>query len=140
MGRAHGREGWFWVERPAATLEPGVEVTVAGATHRLLDRGGTADRPLIRLSGIDQREAAAALRGEVLLIEEELGPGEWLAHELVGCEVEGMGQVERVIGAPSCDLLELDDGRLVPLVSEAIRSVDIAGRRIEVDRDFLGAS
>ena len=35
------------------------------------------------------------------------------------------------------DNLELDDGRLVPLIEDAIRELDVEGRRIVVDRGFL---
>jgi ribosomal 30S subunit maturation factor RimM len=43
-----------------------------------------------------------------------------------------------VIAAPSCDLLEVgDDAVLVPLISDAVKRVDTAGRVIEVDLDFL---
>jgi ribosomal 30S subunit maturation factor RimM len=43
----------------------------------------------------------------------------------------------RVIDSPSCDLLELEGGQLVPLISDAVRSVDLDARAIEVDRRFL---
>ena len=43
--------------------------------------------------------------------------------------------MQKVLDGPSCDLLELDDGTLVPFVEDAIRSV---GDTIEVDREFLG--
>ena len=46
--------------------------------------------------------------------------------------------VTRVVAAPSCDVLELDGGALVPLVGDAVRAVDLERRRIEVDRRFLG--
>jgi len=43
---------------------------------------------------------------------------------------------------PSCEVLEVDrpDGSelLVPLVRDAIRSIDVAARRIDVDLRFLG--
>ncbi len=44
---------------------------------------------------------------------------------------------------PSCEALEVvrDDGGgelLVPMVRDAIRSVDVAARRIDVDLSFLG--
>ena len=42
----------------------------------------------------------------------------------------------RVIDAPSCSVLELEDGVLVPFVSDAIRSVGEA--EILIDEDFLG--
>ena len=44
----------------------------------------------------------------------------------------------RVMDGPSCSLLELEDGVLVPFVSDAVRLVDPDGRRIEVDDAFLG--
>jgi ribosomal 30S subunit maturation factor RimM len=46
--------------------------------------------------------------------------------------------VTRLLPYPSCDLLELEGGRLVPLVQDAIASVDPTARRIEVDARFLG--
>ena len=49
------------------------------------------------------------------------------------------GYVERVLDGPSCDLLEVgEDGILVPLVSDAVKRVDLEARVIEIDREFLG--
>ena len=98
--------------------------------------GGTAERPLLRLSGIDD---AAPLRGELLLVEGELEDGEWLAADLVGCEVEGAGTVERVLDAPSCSLLELSGRPLVPFISDAIEAVDTDARRIRARSGYLKA-
>ena len=49
-----------------------------------------------------------------------------------------MGRVRRVLNGPSCDVLELEDGTLVPFVSDAIMAVDTAAGAIAVDRRFLG--
>ena len=46
-----------------------------------------------------------------------LGEGEWLASDIEGCEVVGLGRVARVLDLPSCAVLELEDGTLVPFVS-----------------------
>ena len=70
-------------------------------------RVGTDERPLIRLAGIDD---PGALRGETMLIEDELADDEWLAGDLASCTVVGMGPVTQVVDGPSCSLLELDDG------------------------------
>jgi 16S rRNA processing protein RimM len=117
-------------------------VTVAGRSARIERRAGTAERPLIRLSGVDDRDSAAQLTGERLLAdiaEAPLESDEWLAADLVGCEVSGVGKVTRVVEAPSCDLLEVGpDAVLIPFISDAIKEIDVPGRRIEVDRDFLG--
>jgi 16S rRNA processing protein RimM len=141
VGRPHGLDGSFYVLDVQDPLPEGLEVTVAGAQTRIERRRGTDQRPLVRLEGVSTHEAAAALGGELLLTAAEepaAGEDEWLASELVGCEVGGLGVVARVIDAPSCDVLELEDGTLVPLVSDALRSVDVAGRTIEVDLRFLG--
>ena len=59
--------------------------------------------------------------------------------DLVGCLIEGIGYVERVLNGPSCDVLEVGtDGVLVPLVSDAIDQVDLERRIIVVNREFLG--
>ena len=135
VGKPHGLDGSFYVERPRHELPEGAELTLAGRTHRIVRRAGTDERPLIRLADLDD---PAALRGELLLVEDQLEEGEWLASDLVGLSVPGMGTVAQVIDGPSCSVLELDDGTLIPLVSAAVRSVDLEAGEIEVDRDFLG--
>jgi 16S rRNA processing protein RimM len=135
VGRAHGRDGSFWVEGADHLLPAGTAVTVAGADRRVVERAGTDERPLLRLSGIEARDGAIAVHGEPLLVEGELEGDEWLADQLVGRKVEGMGRVRRVLDGPSCALLELEDGTLVPFVSDAILSIDDV---IRVDAEFLG--
>ena len=135
VGRPHGRDGSFYVEDAAEPLEEGGAVMVAGSERR--DRSPRRDRPRGPCSGC-RRDDARPLRGEALLVEVELAEGEWLAADLEGCQVEGAGRVERVLAGPSCDVLELDDGTLVPFISDAIRSVDVGARRISADPGFLG--
>jgi 16S rRNA processing protein RimM len=137
VGRSHGLDGSFHVERAQHPLSRGTVVRLDGRDRTVERRAGTDRKPLIRLAGIDSREAVAALRGELLLIEDSLGDGEWLAEDLVGCAVDGLGTVTRVIDAPSCDLLELDGGQLVPLISDAVLEVDLDTRTIAIDRRFL---
>ncbi|HKF80756.1 MAG TPA: hypothetical protein VKB17_08015 [Thermoleophilaceae bacterium] len=135
VGRPHGRDGSFYVQGAEHPFPADTIVTVAGQEHRVLRRAGTDRRPLVRLSGIEARDTVAGVAGEPLMVEIPLSRDEWLAGHLVGREVAGLGIVRRVLEGRSCDLLELDDGTLVPFVSDAIRSV---GEVIEVDRDFLG--
>jgi 16S rRNA processing protein RimM len=138
VGKAHGRDGSFYVEEADHPLAVGTEVVLASGTHRVERRAGAANRPLIRLSGHGDRGAVVPLHGELLLVEDELGQDEWLAGDLIGCQVPGLGKVSRVLGGPSCDVLELEDGTLVPLVSDAVVSIDPGARRIEVRLEFLG--
>lgn len=139
IGRAHGLDGSFYVDHVTEPLELGNEVTIGGRSARVERRAGTDDRPILRLSGIGDRTAAEALRGQRILVPAgELAEGEFLAADLVGCEVPGLGLVKRVVAAPSCDLLEVGDGRvLVPFISDAVKRVDTAARVIEVDARFL---
>jgi len=140
VGRAHGLDGSFYVEQVAEALETGAEVTVAGHSARIERRAGTDARPIVRLSGVGDRSAAEALRGERILIAGgDLAEDEYLSADLVGCRVPGVGQVRRVVQGPSCDVLEVGDSSvLIPFVSDAIRSVDTDAGVIEVDTAFLG--
>ncbi len=152
VGRPHGLDGSFYVTRPRPKLLGiGVTVTVAGASAEIVRRAGTEQRPIVRLEGVEDRSAAEALRGMELVVDgadaPALGEGEWWAHELEGCAVvdgeEHLGIVTRLIELPSCEALEVrpaDGGAtvLVPMVKDAVRRVDAAEGRIEVDLDFLG--
>jgi 16S rRNA processing protein RimM len=136
VGKPHGLDGSFYVEGPRHALPEGTSLIVGGEPHRIDRRAGTHDRPLIRLAGI---EDPRQFRGEVLLVEDELGEGEWLASDLIGCRVpELAGVVARILDEPSCSVLELEDGTLVPLVGDAIERIDLDAREIHVNRDFLG--
>ena len=135
VGKPHGFDGSFYVERPSHALSEGAQLVVGSVTHTIERRAGTDERPLIRLSGL---EDPGRLRGEILLVEHELAADEWLASDLAGCAVVGLGPVMRVLDGPSCSLLELEDGTLVPLVSDAIETIDLDTREIRVNREFLG--
>jgi 16S rRNA processing protein RimM len=149
VGRAHGLDGSFYVTRPRADLlTAGATVTVAGTVRRIERRAGTDERPIVRLEGTSSREDAEALRGEALLVARAelpaLGDDEWWPEQLVGCEVvdgaRRIGAVRAVTGLPSCDVLEVDrDGAtlLVPLVRDAVRSVDVRAKSIDVDLGFV---
>ena len=141
MGRAHGLDGSFVLNDPAGGLELGMSVRVGVRECRVERLAGTAERPLLRLEGVRSREDARRIAGETLLApgdDAPLADGEWLTTDLVGCRIEGLGTVRRVVEGPSCDVLELDDGALVPLVSDAVTAIVPAEGRIEVNRAFLG--
>jgi 16S rRNA processing protein RimM len=151
VGRPHGLDGSFHVRRPrGALLELGSAVRVGDEEAEIVRRAGTDERPILRLAGHDGREAAEALRGLDLFVHRtaapELEEDEWYAEDLEGCRVvDGtieVGQVVRMLPLPSCEALEVArEGAanlLVPLVRDAVRSVDIATGVIDVDLAFLG--
>ena len=134
VGKPHGLDGSFYVEGARHGLPDGATVTIGSETYTLDRRAGTDARPLIRLAGVDDPRA---LGGELLLVEDELAEDEWLAADLAGCRVPGVGAVTRVMDAPSCSVLELDDGTLIPFVSDAIERVDLEAGEIHVRPGFL---
>jgi 16S rRNA processing protein RimM len=133
VGKPHGHDGSFYVEEATHRMALGDAVVVGSSAHVVARRAGTDERPLIRLDGVNDPRP---LRGEALLVEAELADDEWLASQLVGRAVAGHGRVTRVLDGPSCSVLELSDGSLVPFVRDAIRSV--GDEEIEVKEDFLG--
>jgi 16S rRNA processing protein RimM len=150
VGRPHGLDGSFHVlEARAALLELGATVRAGDREIEIVRRAGTDDRPIVRLDGVESREAAGALRGVELLVPRSAAPAleddEWWAEDLVGCRVvdgpRELGHVERLMPLPSCEALEVasgDETFLVPLVRDAVRSVDVAAKVIDVDVAFLG--
>ena len=151
VGRPHGLDGSFHVTQPRSrALVRGARVTVAGRELEIVRRAGTEERPILRLAGVDDREAVEGLRGTDLLVRRgdmpALGEDEWYAEDLEGLAVHDadvtVGVVSRLVAYPSCEVLEVSregaDPLLVPLVSDAVRAVDLAAGRIDIDLRFLG--
>lgn len=151
VGRPHGLDGSFYVTTPeAGALVEGRRLRLGALQVAIDRRAGTDAKPIIRVSACADRSAVEALRGQPLLILRselpELEPGEFWADDVVGCAVSDgareVGIVTALLGLPSCEVLEVarpDQGTLlVPLVSDAVRSMDFDARRIDVDLEFLG--
>ena len=165
VGRAHGLDGSFYVTgaRPRL-LAMGAKVKIAGETLEIVRRAGSDARPIVRVQGIEDRVAAEAVRGQSLTVTgaeaPALGEGEWWAHELEGCRVvdgtRHVGLVARLIELPSCEALEVtreprsgyrgprsghreprSADLLVPMVKDAIRSVDVDAGVIDVNMEFV---
>jgi 16S rRNA processing protein RimM len=135
VGKPHGLDGSFYVDTPRHPLPEGLTIAISGRSYEIKRRAGTDERPLIRLEGVDD---PGALRGELLLVEDELEEGEWLAADLVGCTVPGRGRVVQVVDGESCSVLELEDGTLIPFIADAIETVDTEAGEIRVNEGFLG--
>ena len=148
VGRAHGRDGSFHVIAPRPRL---LTLGIPTELGEIVRRAGTNEKPVVRLRGCDSREAVERLHGTVLRVAiadaPALDPGEYWAHELEGCAVtdgeRAVGTVRRMLELPSVEALEVardgDEDLLVPMVGDAVRSVDVPARRVDVDLGFLGA-
>ncbi|HEY6075289.1 MAG TPA: hypothetical protein VIV36_00515 [Gaiella sp.] len=143
VGRPHGTDGAFVVEQASdddRRWDVGAVVIVDGAPARvtLMRRVGSGRRA-IRLDRPVPRGAELSVRLRDLPPPE---PDSYYAFQLVGLDVvddEGtpVGVVAEVMPGPANDNLELGDGRLVPLIEDAIREIDLEGRRVVVAKGFL---
>jgi 16S rRNA processing protein RimM len=154
VGRPHGNDGAFVVGEPTERLElleQGRTVSVAGRERAIEWRKGTPQRPLLKLAGPQGRGDVEELRGQAITVPRAalgvLAEDEFLVDDLVGCEAydgpRRIGRVRDVLLMPSADLLEVErDGEeplLVPLVRDAVRSVDLEARRVDIDSAFVDA-
>ncbi len=149
---AHGIRGdlrvRFFGDGPEHLLEaPSVSLAGEPDAFEVVESGLTGRGEVaLRLAGVEDREAALALRGRVVLGDSELLPelseGEHYWYELVGCQVEGsdgrpVGTVRELweTGAHDVLVIEGDDGRTrrVPTARDLLREVDVAARRIVVE-------
>jgi len=146
VGRPHGLDGSFHVVQADPELLDGREALLLGGRRlAIARRAGVSERPILRLEGSRTREDAEALRGQELCVPlaeaPPLADGEFWARDVVGCRVvdgeRDVGVVERMVALPSCEALEVGD-LLIPLVRDAVRSIDLDARRIDVDLGFLG--
>ena len=142
VGRPHGTDGAFVVEggsRDPRRFAVGASVLVDGvpATVVVSRRVGKG-RLAIRLDRPVERGADLTVRREDL---GELEEGAFYVADLVGLEVveQGgakLGVVRDVLPGPANDALELDGGRLLPLVEDCVLEVDLAAGRVLVALGF----
>jgi 16S rRNA processing protein RimM len=155
LGRAHGLSGELYLDLlPGGIdyLERGREFLLSekGGDRprpvRLRRTGGTDRRPLVRLEGIDDRDAAIAVQGAVVFASApELDEGGFFAvSELVGLRaVTGereLGVVSDVTVSPAHDILVIrsDEGGevMVPFVGELV-DVDAEAGIVRVREGLL---
>ncbi|MBI2913162.1 MAG: 16S rRNA processing protein RimM [Chloroflexi bacterium] len=130
---------------PPDPLLPGRSVAVAGRTiaiERLRRRGRFL---CLKLSGIDDRQAADTLRGEYLsLTEGDLAPlaeGEYYRFQLIGLSVrstegEPLGRVVRVLTTPGNDVFVVEGPLgevLIPAIEDVVKEVDLDSGTMTVE-------
>lgn len=123
IGKAHGLRGDVLVaitsDRPERTA-PGAEWFLGDDPVTVVRAQPYQQRWLVHLDGVDSREAADAINGQVVRAEPIEDPDALWVHELIGAVVatpdgREWGTVATVLDNPADDLLELDDGTLVPV-------------------------
>jgi 16S rRNA processing protein RimM len=102
-------------------LQPGSVLQGPDGPLEVLSSKPFKHRWIVDFAGVTSKEAADALHGATLSAEPVNDPDALWVHELIGAEVatpdgRTWGRVASVLDAPASDLLELDDGSLVPVV------------------------
>jgi 16S rRNA processing protein RimM len=143
VGRPHGLDGAFVVEHgssDASRYSVGAVLHVNGvpATVTLSRRVG-GGRHAIRLDRtVERGEMLTILRTDLPTLAED----EFYTFEIIGLRVEEvggrlLGTVQDVLPGSANDNLELDDGTLVPMIEDAIASIDRAGGVVLLNPGFI---
>jgi 16S rRNA processing protein RimM len=148
---AHGIRGEVKVELLTdypERFKPGADMLIGSETSARSYRI-TAARPhklvmLVQFAGVPDRNAAAALQGQLVLIPDEeampLGEDENYIHDLIGLRVEDengavLGTLSEILttGANDVYVVAGEEGELLlPALRDVVRQVDLAGRRVIV--------
>lgn len=143
----HNREStWLREPREVTLLTPGGERFAA----RLVARPGAGKRVLGRIDGVDSHERATELIGARVCVAPEALPeaedGAYYVWQVLGIAVvigdAVVGRVVEVHATGPHEVFELEiDGetRFVPSLPEFVEDVDVAGRRLVLRPDALGA-
>jgi len=130
---------------PDTVLAVGRRVTVAGTDYDI-EHSRRSGRLLdVKLTDVDTRQAALALRGAYLQVREDdlpiLTEGEFYRFQLIGLSVRGidgrdLGRVTDVLSAPENDVYIVQGtfGEvLIPAIDDVVRNVDIVDGVITIE-------
>jgi len=137
LGRAHGIRGDLVVNLSTDRLERvavGARLLIGDQWRTVVSSRMQGSKRVIHLEGVDDRDGAEALTGRPIQAEPIEDPSALWVHELVGSTVfdrdgTARGTCVSVIANPASDLLELDNGALVP----SVFVVESAAGRIVID-------
>src|SRR3954451_13954227 len=141
VGRPHGIDGAFFVEQPSEDSrwwKTGATFLAGGTPVEVVAHRTSSGRPVIKV------EPAVERGTELEIVREQLPPTEAdedYAFELVGLVVgeengRSLGTVKAVAPGIANDVLELDNGVLLPMVEDCVQLVDLEAPRIVVAEGF----
>jgi 16S rRNA processing protein RimM len=152
LGAAHGVRGWLRVQSytdpPQRLFEwPSWRLqSASGATRevKLLEARAQGNGWIARLEGVDERDGASRLTGQMILVEREnLPPAEGREHyrdDLVGFEAKNLegallGAVDHFVDTPGNVVMVIKGARehWVPVTAQHLRNIDKDARTVLVD-------
>ena len=154
LGAAHGVRGWLRVQSytdpPQRLFEWRIWQLQSAAGHgatrevKLLEARPQGNGWIARLEGVDERDAASRLTGQMILVEREaLPPTEGREHyrdDLVGFETKNLegavlGVVDHFVDTPGNAVMVIKGERehWIPVTGQHLRSIDKDARAILVD-------
>jgi 16S rRNA processing protein RimM len=153
VGAPFGVRGWVklrsYTDPPERLLDHRqFQLKLGGAlrTYAVVADGRSGGRLTVKLEGVEDRDAAQALRGAVIGVpRSELPPredGDFYRADLIGCEVVNLagvrlGAVAHFIEIPAHALMVVRGEReyWVPAVPRHLKRVDLRARQVVVDWD-----
>jgi 16S rRNA processing protein RimM len=141
VGRPHGLDGSFVVERPSENetlFETGASLYAGGEQVTVAARKRSGGRLVVKLDRPVPRGAELAVPRSQL---PEPEPDSYYVFQLVGLEVveEGgrrLGAIEDVTPGVANDVLQLDSGLALPMHEECVREIDLDAGRVVVARGY----
>ena len=124
---------------------PGAAISIAGDAFVISRSRRVKDVRVLKLNGVDTREAAAALANQdIHVAAAELQPlpeGVYYHYDLIGMAVETadgveLGEVTEIVATGANDVIVIqgEGGEvLAPLIADVVKRVDTAARRLVID-------
>jgi 16S rRNA processing protein RimM len=142
--RAHGIRGVLRVRATGDTLETARTLLVDGKAYAVEHAQRERAEWLVKLEGINDRDAAEALRGQTLAIagadRPPVADDAVYVADLVGCHVfdgagNDLGEVIGTFDSGAHEILEVRGARefMLPFVDGIVVSVDVGARKIVCD-------
>jgi 16S rRNA processing protein RimM len=148
LGAAHGVRGWLRVQ---SYTDPPQRLFEWRTWHlqdlrevKLLESRPQGNGWIVHLEGVDERDGAARLTGQMILVDRELmPPAEGREHyrdDLVGFEAKNLegavlGTVDHFVDTPGNVVMVIKGARehWVPVTGQHLRRIDKDARTVSVD-------
>jgi 16S rRNA processing protein RimM len=143
VGRPHGLDGAFVVDRGSedeSRYAVGAVLHVNGvpATVTVSRRVGRGRRAILLDRSVERGDTLTIPRADLPTLPE----GEFYTFQIIGLQVaeiggRALGTVQDVLPGSANDNLVLSDGTLVPMIEDAIRSIDLAEGVVLLNPGFI---